>query len=360
MPWHARLGNVLVALVLSVRTGRRVHDLPPAKAIRTDVLARLGLDETGYGWTVQFVARALADPSVRIRELPVGFRGRRGGTSKVSGSVRTSVKAGLSMLRVAVQATRPRPLIVLMAKAPGAGHAKTRLASDLGETRTADLWTAVLADGAHNLSEAAVVARSGRAVMLPRPADVAPVAKIIGPGWTPIVQCGSGLAAALVEAFLAAFDRGADRAMAVAGDVPSLRSAYAVDALDRLARQGRDHAVLGPSSDGGYHLVGLRWPGAPRWWPRVARRRRRARLAHRLRCAFDVPLGGATASEATHIGLTSVGWAVEHLATWSDLDTLRELQMLSAELEGDGRWAPRTAAWIARHRDLIEGRPAGS
>ncbi len=353
MPWHARLGNILVAMALSVRTGRRIHDLPPAKALRTEVLERLRLEESGYGWTVQLVARALADPSIRIREVPVAFRQRRGGASKVSGSPRASVKAGLAMIRVAFQATRPRPVIVLIAKAPGVGHAKTRIASDLGAERTADLWTAVLADGGSNLMGAATVGRSESLVMLPRPADVTPVADIVGRAWTPIVQRDAGLPAALAEAFLAAFDRGTDRAIAVAGDVPSIPSTYATDALARL-RGRRDHAVLGPSADGGYHLVGLSWRGAPRWLPRPVRRRRRARLARRLRATFDVAMGGDKALEATRAGLASAGWSVEHLAAWSDLDTLTDLRALSAQLDGDAGAAPRTAAWIARHRGLIE------
>ncbi len=355
MPWHARLGNLLVALVVSARSGRRVHDLPPAKAVRTDVLERLRLDESGYGWTVQFVARALTDPSIRVRERPVAFRERRGGASKVSGSPRASVKAGLSMIRVAIQATRARPVIALMAKAPGAGHAKTRLEADLGPERTAGLWTAILADGAATLAEAATAAQAASLVMLPRPADVAPVAAIVGRRWTPVIQRQGGLAAALMDVFLTAFDHGAHRAIAVAGDVPSLPSRYAVDALDRLGRAD-DRAVLGPSADGGYHLVGLSWRGAPRWWPRLIRRRRRARLARRLMAAFDGPLGGANALRSTQAGLASAGWSVELLATWSDLDTVADLEALSAELHTGGRLSPRTAAWIARDAADLEER----
>ena len=87
-----------------------------------------------------------------------------------------------------------------MAKAPGVGHAKTRLASDLGAERTADLWAAVLADGGSNLMGAATVGRSESLVMLPRTGDVTPVADIVGRAWTPIVQHDAGLPAALAEA----------------------------------------------------------------------------------------------------------------------------------------------------------------
>lgn len=347
MPWHARLGNALVAAVVSVRSGRRVRDLPPAKAIRAGALASLRLDEAGFGWTVQFVARALADPPLRVAELPVAFRCRQGGRSKVSGSPRASIAAGLAMIRVAIQATRPRPLLMLMAKAPGAGHAKTRLASDLGTAATDSLWEAVLADTAAHVLEAADASRVGVLAIVPRHADVAPVLGIVGRGWTSRVQQGDGLTAALTEAFLAAFDRGADRAMAIAGDVPSLPASYLVDALERLAD---DAAVLGPSADGGYHVVGLRWPGTPRWWPRPLRRRRRAALARRLAAAFAVPMGGTSALDAVRASLARASWTGILLPAWSDLDTVEDLRVLADELDGAAGAAPRTAAWLAERQ----------
>ena len=353
MPWHARFGNGLVALIVSIRTGRRVHDLPPAKALRSTALERLQLDDSGYGWTVQFVGRALADPNLRVREVPVAFRRRRGGVSKVSGSARASILAARAMLRVAVEATRPRPVVALMAKAPRVGHAKTRLSVDLGLEATAELWSACLGDSGANLLEAAGQGAMDPVVMLAGTADLSPVTAIVGPRWSPRVQMRVGLSGALIDVFLEAFDRGTDRAMAVAGDVPSLPPAYAVDALGRLA-DGPDSAVLGPSADGGYHLVALRWPATPRWFPRSVRRRRRARLVDRLRTAFDVPMGDATALDATTRGLAAAGWQVTELEPWGDLDTIADLRALAHDLDGDGRFAPRTADWLAAHRAMVE------
>lgn len=57
LPWHARLGNAVVAAVLAARTGRHPGDLPPYKAIHAGALRALDLDEEHYAWTVQFVAR---------------------------------------------------------------------------------------------------------------------------------------------------------------------------------------------------------------------------------------------------------------------------------------------------------------
>ncbi|MEO5884101.1 MAG: DUF2064 domain-containing protein [Candidatus Limnocylindrales bacterium] len=354
MPWHARLGNALVAAIIAARTGRGLHDLPPFKAVRRSVLERLALDDDRYGWTAQLIARALVDPNIRVREVPVAFRSRRGGVSKVSGSWRASIRAGRAMIGTAIRETRPRPVIGLMAKAPGEGHAKTRLAAQLGEAYTADLWTAFLGDVAGNLLEASRRSRSTPLVMMPRAADVAPVLRIIGPAWTPLVQTRVGLSAALTELFLESFDRGADRAIAVAGDVPSLPPSHVTAALERLAAQ-RCAAVLGPSIDGGYHLVGMRWDATPRWWPRRARAHRRRRLAGRLEAVFcDVPMGGESARSATERALEDAGWRVTTVASWPDIDTVPDLRALADQLAGDGRWAPRTVAWIAGHGAAIE------
>lgn len=360
MPWHARLGNRFVARLIAARTGRSVHDLPPFKALRRETLERLALDDEGYGWTVQLVARALVEPTIRVREVAVAFRERRGGTSKVSGSLTASIRAGRAMILSAVRETRPRPVIGLMAKAPGAGHAKTRLAAELGERRTADLWSAFLGDVAESLREASRQRRCTLLAMLPRDADVGPVGQIVGAGWTPIVQAGAGLSAALIGLFLAAFDRGSDRAVAVAGDVPALPPSQVLDALAVLdARPGS--AVVGPSIDGGYHLVGLRWDSVPRWWPGRARRHRRTRLARRLQTAFGgVPMGGVSARAATTSGLGEAGWHVSTGGSWPDVDTVPDLRELARRLAGDGRWAPRTAAWITRHRQVIDGPLTGS
>ena len=353
MPWHARLGNLLVSGIVSLRTGRTVHDLPPYKVVRRETLERLALDDDRYGWTTQLVARALVEPMVRIRETPVRFRNRRGGVSKVSGSWRASLNAGRSMLSVAIEETRPRPVVALMAKAPRTGHAKTRLAVTIGEERTAKFWAACLEDAGANLRQAAVGGRLTTIVMLPHKEDVDPVHRIIGPQWIPIVQCRPGLSAALSEVFLAAFDRGVSQALAVAGDSPSLPPDQILAALARLATKGSS-AVIGPSSDGGYHLVGLRWRAVPRWWPGRIRSRFRARLARRLQVAFDdVPLGSGGALEATQRALSAAGWRVERTGSWPDVDTLEDLQALARELEADRRRAPRTAAWIERNRSVI-------
>ncbi len=354
LPWHARLGNDLVAAIVSIRTGRTVHDLPPFKALRAPSLARLGLSDAGYGWTTQLVGRAIAEPTIQFREMPVRFRRRRGGTSKVSGSWRASVAAGRAMVGRAWSETAARPVLGLMAKAPGPGRAKTRLAAEIGDEAAAAFWTACVSDAADGLLEASRAARLTPIAMLPSDADVDPVVRLIGPAWIPIVQAGPGLAAALSDVFLAAFDRGADRAIAVAGDAPGLPPAR-IEAAMALLDRGSRRAVLGPADDGGYHLVGASWRQVPRATPAPVRSRLRRNLAKRLARAFaESAIGGSTALDAARTGLESAGWRVVTVESWPDVDTVSDLHRLAVLLDADGRSAPRTAEWLRRNLTSID------
>jgi glycosyltransferase involved in cell wall biosynthesis len=89
----AHVGRVLLRFVY----GARFSDLSPFRAIRRDVLDRLGMSEMTYGWNLEMLMRiAAADlPAV---EIAVGQRRRVGGVSKVSGNFVAGLKAAYSMM----------------------------------------------------------------------------------------------------------------------------------------------------------------------------------------------------------------------------------------------------------------------
>lgn len=354
MPWHARLGNALVARMASVLTGRRVHDLPPLKLVRADTMRRLAIDDDGYGWTAQLVTRALADRGLRIAESEASFRTRRGGESKVSGSWRTSIAAGRAMIGTVRREYHPRPLLAVMAKAPQAGHAKTRLARDIGEDATAAFWAACLGDAATGVRDAATASRAAMVTLVPGSADVEAVRSIIGATEDVRAQASVGLAGALVDVFLDAWDRGADRAVAIAGDSPTLGPGPILDALAALGSTA-NAAVLGPTPDGGYHLVAVRWRQPWRWVGPRRRRRARLELEHRLQLAFaPESLGTTSALDATRAGLSATGWQVRIGRAWPDIDTGADLRALARSRSTWATRAPRTAAWLDRHPMVID------
>lgn len=100
LPLHARAGNRLATALVWLLYGVRLSDLPSFKAIgRADLLA-LGIGDLHYGWTAEMIARA-ARRGLPIIEEPIDYRVRIG-ESKVSGSWRASVKAGVAILRAVI------------------------------------------------------------------------------------------------------------------------------------------------------------------------------------------------------------------------------------------------------------------
>lgn len=93
-----QLGNWLATRLIALIWGHRYTDLGPFRAIRTDTLDQLRMADRNYGWTVEMQVRA-AEERLRISEVPVRYR-QRIGTSKVSGTISGSVKAGYKILYI--------------------------------------------------------------------------------------------------------------------------------------------------------------------------------------------------------------------------------------------------------------------
>ena len=91
------VGNRVAAVLLRLLYGVRVTDIGPFRVIRRETLLGLGMREMTYGWSVEMIARA-ARAGLRIREVPVTYRNRAGGVSKVSGNLRASVRAGYRII----------------------------------------------------------------------------------------------------------------------------------------------------------------------------------------------------------------------------------------------------------------------
>jgi glycosyltransferase involved in cell wall biosynthesis len=111
MSWHQVLAGRLAGQIVSALYGVRYTDMCAFRAIRRDALDRLGLRETTYGWNIEMQMKA-ARAGLRILELPVPYRRRAGGRSKVAGSFRGSVRAAwriiLTVARVMITGAEPR------------------------------------------------------------------------------------------------------------------------------------------------------------------------------------------------------------------------------------------------------------
>ncbi|CAN5912796.1 glycosyltransferase family 2 protein [soil metagenome] len=89
-------GNWLATSLLRRLYGARFTDLGPFRAIRTDKLLELQMQDRTYGWTVEMQLKA-AKHGLRYCEVPVDYR-KRIGFSKISGTVKGTVLAGYKIL----------------------------------------------------------------------------------------------------------------------------------------------------------------------------------------------------------------------------------------------------------------------
>ena len=90
MPPHQLFGNLLFAWLLRRRFGLMLTDLGPYRAIRRDLLLGLNMRERTYGWPLEMIVKT-ARLHKAIIEVPVTYRPRFAGRSKVGGTLRGSV-----------------------------------------------------------------------------------------------------------------------------------------------------------------------------------------------------------------------------------------------------------------------------
>jgi glycosyltransferase involved in cell wall biosynthesis len=104
--FHQVLAGYVIGFMLRILYGVRSTDMGPFRAIRRDTLERLRLREETYGWPLEMQMRA-ARARVRTLEVPVDYRRRAGGQSKIAGTVRGSILAAtrilITLARIAIQ-----------------------------------------------------------------------------------------------------------------------------------------------------------------------------------------------------------------------------------------------------------------
>lgn len=94
---HARFGNALATSLIRFLYGFTYSDLGPYRAIRFPALLHLGMTDRTFGWPVEMQIKAVRQ-GLRITEVPVRYRKRHGGKSKVGGTVKGTILAGYKIL----------------------------------------------------------------------------------------------------------------------------------------------------------------------------------------------------------------------------------------------------------------------
>jgi glycosyltransferase involved in cell wall biosynthesis len=90
-------GNWLATGLMRLFFGARYTDLGPFRVIRREALQRLEMQDTNFGWTIEMQIKAHR-AGLRVREIPVNYRNRIAGESKISGTLNGTVRAAWKIL----------------------------------------------------------------------------------------------------------------------------------------------------------------------------------------------------------------------------------------------------------------------
>lgn len=97
LPIQSRIGSVIAGFLINLFWHVHFTDLGPFRAIKYDKLVELDMKDKWFGWTVEMQIKA-AKKKYRIKEVPVSYR-KRIGKSKVTGTIKGSVMAGIIILK---------------------------------------------------------------------------------------------------------------------------------------------------------------------------------------------------------------------------------------------------------------------
>ena len=230
--------------------------------------------------------------------------------------------------------------IAVMAKASRPGRTKTRLVPPLTLEEAAAFNTAFLQDVAANIAAADREARrDGGTIdgyMAFGPPGTETFFRYILPASIGLIEAWfANFGDCLFIAIQEVLALGHGSAVVLNADSPTLPTALLAEAATVLARPG-DRAVLGPSNDGGYYLLGLKAP-------------------HR-RLFDDIAWSTEAVAQQTLERAAEIGLNVHVLPTWYDVDDFAGLRMLYSELADGISFARALVPYRAAHSRCLLAR----
>ncbi|OBA61577.1 glycosyltransferase involved in cell wall biogenesis [Mycobacterium sp. 1100029.7] len=210
--------------------------------------------------------------------------------------------------------------VLVVAKAPEPGRAKTRLAATVGDAVAADIAAAALLD---TLDAVAAAAVAGRVVALTGDLDAGAATAEIRQrltAFTVIEQRGDDFADRLANAHADAAD--GNPVLQIGMDTPQVSGELLTDCARRLLESP---AVLGLADDGGWWVLGVRDPA----------------LAECLRA---VPMSQSDTGELTRKALRANGIEVAEVQQLTDFDVVDDVAAVRAGCRPDSRFARATRA----------------
>jgi rSAM/selenodomain-associated transferase 1 len=217
--------------------------------------------------------------------------------------------------------------LAIMAKAPQAGQVKTRLLPALSAEQAAELCRALIKDQLEHLQTLTFA----DLYLAFTPAEAAPLVKQLAPpAFRLISQQGDDLGERIKRLFENLRALGHKNIVLIGSDLPALPFRF-FDETYAYLQSPTTRAVLGPSRDGGYYLIGLNHP-VPE-------------IFEAMTWSHDQVL------EQTRARLTSLKINTLLLPLWFDIDTPEDLRRLRSQVDLDASLAERmkhTAALLRR------------
>ena len=231
--------------------------------------------------------------------------------------------------------------IGIICKTPTPGASKTRLLPLLGRDGAAELAGCFLRDVASAITAVpTAIGRRGYAVYAPEGSE-AELRRYLPADFGLLCRRGTTLTPVLLGATEQLLLQGHDCVVLVNADSPTLPAAFIASAVAELRKPG-DRVVLGPATDGGYYLIGLKQPHVPLF--------------------TDIPWSTPAVLATTRLRATEIGLAEVLLPEWYDVDDKETMAILLAEVQAGilpfdargvrGGPAGATRQFLAGHPDL--------
>ncbi len=201
--------------------------------------------------------------------------------------------------------TRNTNCILLFVKSPATGKVKTRLAAEIGEDAALRFYRCFVED---LLSMIAIVNGQLRLCFHP-PEAMSQMRQWLGDRHSYTPQRGRDLGDKMKNGFIDAFEEGFTKVVIIGSDIPDLPEEFLRQAFNRL---DSSDAVIGPSSDGGYYLIGF------------------SRDSFLAEAFDDIAWSTSEVFDQTRIKLDAHRLTVHLLPQWHDVDTREDLQELIA------------------------------
>jgi rSAM/selenodomain-associated transferase 1 len=211
--------------------------------------------------------------------------------------------------------------LVIFVRFPGQGQVKSRLAKDLGAEAATNLYRCFVEDLLERFSKEAYRVRIAF-----YPAEKErEMREMLGDEFSYIPQMGEDLGERMKLAFLRCFREGAQSVVLIGSDIPDLPARIVDEAFHALDKYG---AVIGPSVDGGYYLIGFQ------------------RDAFKGDVFSGLPWGTERVFQETTNILHIAGSLVHVLPSWRDIDKHEDIAALIKNTDDTGFADSRTMLYL--------------